>query len=86
MKIIFIISVIFLVSSCTDSAYDAYIGKLNDPAEINCYSGGKLIYSGRSTGAVRNAHQSDGYQFREAKTNRFLEVSGDCVINYSLNE
>lgn len=78
--------VLFLTSSCTDAAFDSYIGKLNDPAEITCYSGGELIYSGKSTGAVKNAHQSDGYQFREFETNRFLEVSGDCIVNYSFND
>lgn len=74
-----------LLSGCTDAAYDAYLGKLNDPAEIKCYSGGKLIYEGRSTGAVKNADQSDGYQFREKGTDNFLEVSGDCILTYSLD-
>lgn len=71
-----------ILSSCTDATYDAWIGKLNDPAKVKCYSGTLLIYEGESTGAVKNADQSDGYQFREKGTNNFLEVSGNCIITY----
>lgn len=70
------------LSGCTDAAWDAKIGKLGDPARVTCYSAEKVIYDGKSTGAVRNPEGSDGYQFRESGSNRFVEVSGNCVIDY----
>lgn len=86
-KLIVLSALTFLtLSACTDAKFDAMVGKLNEPAEVKCYSGGKLIYEGISTGAIGNAHQSDGYQLRDSKTQKLVEVSGDCVINYSIKQ
>jgi len=73
---------LLLLVGCTDAGWDATVGKLNVAANIKCWSGGKLIYEGRSTGAIRSPESSDGYQFREVKTGDFMEVSGNCVIEY----
>ena len=86
MRLYLAIIGILLTTSCTDAKFDATFGKLSDPAKVKCYSGGKLIYEGISTGAVGNSHQSDGYQLRDSATGNLVEVSGDCVINYSLKE
>ena len=51
-------------------------------AEISCYSGGKLIYSGKSDGKVFSEENSDGYTFIAAEDRKLKEVSGDCVIQY----
>ena len=64
---------------------DATIGKLKSlgmSANITCYSGGKLIYEGRSSGKVLSEKDSDGYYFKDKKTGNMLEVSGDCKIEY----
>ena len=54
----------------------------NRSAAISCYSGGKLIYSGRSEGKVFSESNSDGYTFIAANDGKLKEVSGDCIIKY----
>lgn len=81
MKVLIIISIL-LLTGCTDAAWDSTIGKLNEKGTIKCYSGNMLIYEGKSTGAIKNASSSDGYQFREAGTDNFMEVSGNCILKY----
>ncbi len=51
-------------------------------AEISCYSGGKLIYSGKTDGKVFSESNSDGYTFIAADDRKLKEVSGDCIIKY----
>ena len=77
MKILWVLVV--LLVSCTDGT----IGKLTsygDSRSIVCYSGGKLIYEGRSTGKIKSEQNSDGYYFVEQGTKKLMEVSGNCVI------
>jgi len=81
MKILIILSVVFMVS-CTDAA----MGKLSafgGSANVKCYSAEKLIYEGDSTGKVSSSSQSDGYYFVDKKDGRLKEVSGNCVITYN---
>lgn len=66
---------------CTDASRGK-ITSLGSSATIKCYSGGTLIYDGRSTGKVRSEAQSDGYYFRDEATSKMKEVSGDCDITY----
>ncbi len=54
----------------------------NRSAEISCYSGGQLIYSGKSKGKVFSESNSDGYTFIAADDGKLREVSGDCIIKY----
>lgn len=54
----------------------------NRSAEISCYSGGKLIYSGKTDGKVISESNSDGYIFIAADDGKLKEVSGDCIIKY----
>ena len=70
------------LTGCTDAAWDSAVGKLGVSASVKCYSGMQLIYEGVSTGAIKSPQASDGYQFRERGTNKFLEVSGNCIIQY----
>ena len=51
-------------------------------AEISCYSGGRLIYSGKTDGKVFSESNSDGYTFIAADDRKLKEVSGDCIIKY----
>ena len=54
----------------------------NRSAQISCYSGGQLIYSGKSKGKVLSESNSDGYTFIAADDGKLKEVSGDCIIKY----
>ena len=65
--------------SCTD-AQCGKVTALGNSAMVTCFSGGKLIYEGTSTGLVKSPENSDGWQFKDAKTHALIEVSGDCVI------
>ncbi len=79
MKIFMMILVAILMCGCTD----AMIGGLTsygDAAQVTCYSGGVVTYSGSSTGKVVATSQSDGWEFVDSKTNEFLRVSGDCIV------
>ena len=64
---------------CTDAQF-ASLGALGSPAEIVCYSGGKEVYRGRSTGKIVTMENSDGWQFMESGSRNLIRVSGSCVI------
>lgn len=81
-KTLLIVSFIFLAISCTD-AQRGKLGAIGDSGKVECYSGGKLIYSGMSTGKISSEQNSDGYNFVDQKTRKFMEVSGNCVITYN---
>ena len=55
---------------------------VNRSAQISCYSGGQLIYSGKTNGKVFSESNSDGYTFIAADDGKLKEVSGDCIIKY----
>jgi hypothetical protein len=78
-KILFLICAIGMSACRGDIASIEAYGK---SAHIVCYSGGKVIYDGHSTGIVQNESQSDGYYFEDADTGRAKSVSGQCVIDY----
>lgn len=78
MKIILIVLGLSSIS-CTDARMSKLMS-YGDSRSIECYSGGKMIYKGRSTGKITSEAQSDGYFFREQGTGKLLEVSGNCVI------
>lgn len=74
------IIIVFCISGC-----DASFGKIaniGSSAHVTCYSGGKVIYDGYSTGKVASEENSDGYFFKDKKTRQFVEVSGNCIIRY----
>lgn len=67
------------IGACTDAEREKYFS-LGSEHSISCYSGGKLIYEGTSTGKVLSEEASDGYYFEDKKTGKLMEVSGNCVI------
>ena len=69
----------FVMAGCTDGRLKL-VTALGDPAKITCYSGGKVIYEGFSTGKVHAEEQSDGWFFEDASNHKLVRVSGDCVI------
>lgn len=70
------------LTACTDTTR-AKLGAYGESATIKCYSGGQLIYEGRSTGRVQKEESgADGYAFKDAATGKLKEVSGDCNVTY----
>ncbi len=68
-----------MLCGCTDSDLSKIMA-LGKPGDIVCYSGGRVIYQGRSTGIIQSLEKSDGWEFRDATTHRLVRVSGQCVI------
>lgn len=81
-RAVFVILLVGLLSGCTD-AQRGKLTSLGNSATIECYSGEKLIFSGKSTGKVSSEDNSDGYYFRDEATDKMMEVSGNCVIIYN---
>lgn len=81
MKRIFgvIILLIIIIVSCTDATI-SNVTSLGSEAHIRCYSGGRLIFEGDSTGKLQTVSNSDGWQFKNKQTGKFIRISGDCVI------
>ena len=70
---------ILLLGGCTD----AQVSKLTahgSSHKITLYSGGQAVRTWRSTGAVMNEGQSDGFYFKDKETGKLIRVSGDVVI------
>ena len=82
MRKLFIVGAV-LAASCTDTQMSE-LSAYGDPANVTCYSGGVVVFEGRSTGKVSSSTSSDGYLFRDASTRRLTEVSGDCVLQYGV--
>lgn len=78
MKLIMLIAV-FMLAGCTDALWDKTFS-FGEARKIECYSGGKLVYSGISTGKISNERSSDGYFFRDSANQKLMEVSGDCIL------
>lgn len=72
-------TMMFFGISCTDAMCGS-ITAYGDAAHIKCWSGGKLIYEGDSTGRIATTDGSDGWEFKDSKTGKFIRVSGQCVI------
>lgn len=77
--VVVVLSMTFFFSGCTDAERSS-LSAFGDAAHITCYSGGKVIYEGDSTGKIATVSGSDGWEFRDAKTHKFIRVSGQCVI------
>lgn len=80
-SLLLIVALAIVTAGCTD-AQRGKVWALGDSAKVECYSGGVLIYSGISSGKLSSEQQSDGYNFVDEKTDKFMEVSGNCVITY----
>ena len=74
----------FTLAGCTDAERSRW-GSYGSSATVQCFSGGTVIYDGKSTGKVLSESGSDGYFFRDQKDNRLKEVSGDCIVTYDSN-
>lgn len=79
MKKILIATLMLFSTACTDAELQQYRA-LGDSGHITCYSGGKVIYDGGSTGKIATESGSDGWFFKDANTGKLVRVSGDCLI------
>ncbi len=70
-----------IVTGCTD-AQRGKLGAIGESAKVECWSGGQLIFVGVSSGKISSERNSDGYNFVDRKTDKYMEVSGNCVITY----
>lgn len=70
---------LLILLGCTDARLKQYT-TIGSTANVTCYSGGKIIYEGQSTGKVSTESQSDGWYFVDSKTSKLIRVSADCVI------
>jgi hypothetical protein len=77
-KGLLILSTLF-ITNCTNADF-VQLTSYGSPGHIVCYSGGKVIYDGYSTGKIATEQQSDGWYFEDAKTRKLVRVSGDCLI------
>lgn len=68
-----------LIVGCTDAEWSKVM-QYGSSQIVKCYSGGQLIYDGKSTGKVINEDQSDGYSFEEKGTGKLVEISADCIF------
>lgn len=66
-------------SACTDAGY-AQLSSLGETAIVDCYSGTRQIYHGRTTGKLHAEEGSDGWFFVEQGTGHLVRVSGACVV------
>ncbi len=81
MKKTIIAAIIAAITStaCSDAAR-AKLGAIGDAGTITCYSGGKAIYQGKSTGKIMSENGTDGWYFMESGTGDLIRISGTCVI------
>lgn len=79
LMIVFIVGTVLVMTGCTDTDR-ASILAYGSSGHITCYSGNNVIFDGIPTGRIQTVKHSDGWEFKDAKTNKFIRVSGPCVI------
>lgn len=84
MRLIILITIIFEILGCTDIDRASFFA-LGNPGHIECYSGTLKIFEGMSTGVIQTVAHSDGWEFKDQATGKFIRVSGACVIWQHIN-
>lgn len=77
-KILILFCILFL-TSCSDAKFSKFT-RFYKEVNVICYSGGKTIYEGYSTGQIESIHNSDGWYFEDKSTRNLIIISGDCVF------
>jgi len=80
-KIIIMTLMVLSLTACTDARRKKFFS-FGGSRYIKCYSGGTVIYEGKSTGKISSEAGSDGYFFQDEKTDKLIEVSGDCLMTW----
>lgn len=68
-----------LLWGCTD-ADRARLQSYGKVGEIVCYSGGVVIYAGKSTGKIQANKEHTGFEFEDETTHKSTRINGDCVV------
>lgn len=69
-----------VLAGCSDTTM-ASLSALGTPGHITCWKGdGAVILDTESTGKIMTVEHSDGWEFKDSKDNRFVRVTGTCVI------
>jgi hypothetical protein len=77
-KVILFFTTLAILSSCSD-AMKGRFSALGNGRAIKCFSGGTLIYEGKSTGKINSEEGSDGYYFTDIN-GKYVEVNADCLL------
>lgn len=76
---IILLFAIILLSGCSvEKTTDIYI--FGSPRHIKCYSSGKLIYEGQSTGKIANDGNNNWIYFKDKSTKKEIQILADCII------
>ena len=75
----FIAVICLFMVGCTDAEYKQY-STIGNVGTITCWSGGVMIYTGKSSGKIASENGSDGWFFEDSQTHELIRVSGDCLI------
>lgn len=67
------------IAGCTDATM-AHWSQFGDEAQVQCFSGGQVIYSGTSTGKIQSAQSEDGLYFKEKESGKFVRLYADCIV------
>lgn len=79
MKKILVVVALLLTQSCAAiHTFRTYGGS----ADINCYSGGRHVYSATSSGKVYSDKQSKTYLFVSKEDHKLVKVPNTCVVDY----
>jgi hypothetical protein len=64
---------------CTDASRSA-LGTLGSEADIVCYSGGRAVFSDRSTGKILGSESGAGVYYRSKNSGRYVRAYADCIV------
>lgn len=71
---------LFIIAACTDTQ-KASLSSYGSSGTLTLYScDGKIIHQWVSSGRISTVEQSDGWEFRDSKTGKFIRVSGTVII------
>jgi len=78
MKTICMFAVVAVMFAGCSDATRSRLGAYGEGGTVKCYSGGKLIFEGQSTGKIEA--NNSGFDFRDAKTGKLIRAYGDCIV------
>ena len=58
---------------------DPKISSIGKPQKIECYSGGRLVFSDELS-SVMDSSKTHGIYYRSASTGKYVQVFMDCVV------
>lgn len=79
-KLLICLAAMLALSGCTDTKFSRATN-FGTSADITCYSGGKAVYQGTSTGKIVNL-SGDGISFVEKGSDDLMELRMDCSVRY----